>query len=96
MSLVNLTYVGKKKMFGDRVYACYTGDQGVYVTQYVESLDKDLRVIKDDYSALYESIDLYHMEKNPDETITRLKKMIESVEKFKAERVNIDSIVVKG
>lgn len=95
MSMLNLTYIGRKKMFGDRVYECYTGDQGVYVTRYVESLDKDLRVIKDDYSALYESVDLYSMERNPEGTIFHLKQMIETIEKFKTERANIDSIIVE-
>lgn len=95
MSMLNLTYIGRKKMFGDRVYECYTGDQGVYVTRYVESLDKDLRVIKDDYSALYESVNLYSMERNPEGTIFHLKQMIETIEKFRTERANIDSIIVE-
>ena len=96
MSLVNLTYVGKKKMFGDRVYACYTGDQGIYVTTFVQALDKKLSNIKSGYSYLLENVDTYHMEKNPDETIATLKEMIQTIEEYKEERANIDSIIVEG
>jgi hypothetical protein len=95
MSLVNLTYVGKKKMFGDRVYACYTGDQGIYVTTFVQALDKKLSNIKSGYSYLLEEVDSYHMEKNPDETIAKLKEMIETIEEYKKERANIDSVIVE-
>lgn len=95
MSLVNLTYVGKKKMFGDRVYACYTGDQGIYITTFVQALDKKLSNIKSGYSYLLEEVDSYHMEKNPDETIAKLKEMIETIEEYKKERANIDSIIVE-
>lgn len=95
MSLVKLTYVGKKKMFGDRVYACYTGDQGIYVTTFVQALDKKLSNIKSGYSYLLEEVDSYHMEKNPDETIAKLKEMIKTIEEYKEERANIDSIIVE-
>lgn len=96
MSLVNLTYIGKTKMYGDKVYACYTGDQGIYVTNFVKSLDKKLSNIKSGYSYLLESVDSYHMEKNPDETIATLKEMIQTIEEYKEERANIDSIIVEG
>lgn len=95
MSLINLTYVGKKKMFGDRVYACYEGDQGIYVTTFVQALDKKLSNIKSGYSDLFEEVDSYHMEKNPDETIVKLKEMIKTIEEYKEERANIDSIIVE-
>lgn len=95
MSMLNLTYIGRKKMYGDRVYACYTGDQGVFVTSYIESLDKELRVVESDYEVLLKSVDSYSMQKNPDLTIEKLKEMIEVVKKFKAERANIDSIIVE-
>ena len=95
MSLVNLTYIGKKKMYGDRIYACYTGDQGIYVTNFVESLDKELSNIRQGYSYLLENVDSYHMERNPDETIANLKKMIETIEEFKKERTKINNISVE-
>lgn len=94
MDMVNLTYVGRKKMYGDRVYEVYEGDQGIYVTKYVESLDKDLRVVQNEYECLLEKVDLYSMEKNPDETIEMLTQMIETVKRFKVERANIDSIII--
>jgi len=95
MSLVNLTYVGKKKMFGDRVYACYTGDQRIYVTTFVQALDKKLSNIKSGYSCLLENVGSYHMEKNPDKTIETLKEMIQIIEEYKEERANLDSIIVE-
>ena len=96
ISMFNIEYDCKRKMYGDRIYECYKGDNNIYLTKYVESLDKDLRVIKDDYSALYESVGLYEMERNPEGTIFHLKQMIEAIEKFQEERKNIDSIVVEG
>lgn len=96
MDMLNIKYEGKKKMCGDRVYECYTGDQGVYVTKYVESLDKDLRAIKNDYTALLESVELFKMERNPEAAIEGLYKMIETIKKFQVERQNIDNIVVEG
>lgn len=96
MSMLNITYDCKKKLWGDRVYECYTGDQDIYLTKYVESLDKDLRVIKNNYSALLEKVGLFDMERNPDEIILKLAQMIDVVKDFKEERKNIDAIVVEG
>lgn len=96
ISMLNVKYDCKRKMHGDRIYECYTGDQGIYLTKYVESLDKNLKVVKDDYSALYESVGLYEMTRNPDGTIWHLKQMIETIEKFKIERQLIDNLIVEG
>lgn len=96
ISMFNIEYDCKRKMFGDRIYECYKGDQGVFLTKYIKSLDEALRAVKTDYEALYESIRPYEMERNPDLTIERLKKMINTIEQFKEERKNIDSIVVEG
>ena len=96
ITMLHIEYDCKRKMYGDRIYGCYKGDQGVYLTKYIKSLDADLRAIKDDYSALLESVSLYDMERNPDGAIFHLKQMIETIGKFKAERKNIDYIVVEG
>ena len=96
ISILNIKYDCKRKMYGDRIYECYKGDQNIYLTKYVESLDAKLRLIKNDYSALYESVELFEMERNADKAIQNLKQMIETIEKFKEERKNIDSIVVEG
>lgn len=95
MGMLNLHSVGKKKMFGDRIYECYKGDQDVFVTAYVDSLDKKLRVIKDTYSSLHERVGMFDMERNPDATISILKEMIDAVMDFKEERNNIDKIIVE-
>ena len=96
ITMLNIEYDCKRKMHGDRIYECYKGDHNIYLTKYVESLDANLRLIKNDYSALYESIGLFNMERNPDAAIEALKKMLKTVESFKEERKNIDSIVVEG
>ena len=96
ISMLNIKYDCKRKMYGDRIYECYKGDNDVYLTKYVERLDFDLRVIKNEYSALYDDVKLFNMERNPDTIIDKLYEMIESVKKFKIERDNIDNIVVEG
>lgn len=95
IDMLNIKYDCKRKMYGDKVYECYRGDQGIYLTKYVESLDTKLRLVKNDYSALYDSIGLFEMERNPDKAIQSLHKMIETIEKFKEERKNIDNVVVE-
>jgi hypothetical protein len=93
--MVNLKYEGKKKLYGDRVYECYVGDFGMYLTKYVESLDSDLRAIRDKYDGLLSSIGAYDVQKNPDEVINKLGQMIELVSAYKEERTRIDNIVVE-
>lgn len=95
MTMLNINYDCKKKLYGDRVYECYKGDQEVYLNKYIKSLDADLRVIKDNYRALLEKVGMYDMERNPDEIILKLTQMIDVVKDFKEERKNIDAIVVK-
>jgi hypothetical protein len=96
IEMFHIEYDCKRKMYGDRIYECYKGDYNIYLTKYVESLDANLRLIQNDYSALYESVGLFDMERNPDLAIEKLQKMIKTIESFKEERKNIDSIVVGG
>ena len=96
IEMFHIEYDCKRKMYGDRIYECYKGDHNIYLTKYVENLDVNLRMIKNNYSTLYGSVGLFDMERNPDLAIEKLKKMIKTVEQFKEERKNIDSIVVEG
>lgn len=96
MSMLNIRYECKKKMYGDRVYECYTGDQGIYLTKYIKSLDAELTIVKSSYEALLSDVSLFNMMKDPNKTIENLEKMIKVVEAFKEERQKIDSIVVEG
>lgn len=96
IEMLNIKYDCKRKMHGDRIYECYIGDQNVYLTKYIKSLDKDLRIIEHNYSDLHESIKSYDMSRDPDKAIETLYKMIETVKSFKEERKRIDSIVVEG
>ena len=96
IEMLNIEYDCKRKMYGDRIYECYKGDQGIYLTKYIKALDEELRVIKSTYESLHESIRPYEMERDPDEAIEILYKMIDTIEQFKAERQNIDAMVVEG
>lgn len=96
MEMLNIQYQTKKKMYGDRVYECYTGDQDIYLTKYVKSLDDGLRVIKNKYGDVQDKVSVYDLERNPDEVLDRLNQLISLVAEFKEERAKIDSIVVEG
>ena len=94
--MVNLKYEGKKKLYGDRVYECYVGDFGMYLTNYVESLNGELRSIRNKYDGLLSGVGAYDIQKNPDEVIEKLNQMIELVNSYKEERSRIDNLVVEG
>lgn len=93
ISMLNIKYVGKKRMFGDSIYECYEGDQGIYITKRLISLDTELNLIKSDYEALLSDVSLFEMTRHPDESIEKLEKMIEVVKAFKEERQRLDDIV---
>lgn len=95
MSMINLKFIGRRKMYGDRVYNCYQGDNDIFITEYVESLNNKLTDITAKYSNLFDAVETYEMSKNPDKTIETLLQMVEVIKEFKEERANIDSMVIE-
>ena len=93
--LVNLKYVGKKKMYGNRVYDVYQGDNNLQCAKYVESLDNTLRDIQNCYAGLLEKVSSYELQLHPEQIKDRLLQMIGLVENYNEEKAKVDVIVVE-
>ena len=93
--LVNLKYVGKKKMHGNNVYDVYQGDHSLQCTKFVASLDTAMRDVQNCYSALLEKVSSYELQCHPEQIKDRLLQMIGLVDTYIEEKAKVDGILVE-
>ena len=93
--LVNLKYVGKKKMHGNNVYDVYQGDHDLQCTKFVVALDTTMHEIQNCYSTLLEKVSTYELQFHTEQIKDRLLQMIGLVDTYIEEKAKVDGILVE-
>lgn len=93
--MFGIHFVEHKIMYNSQVRAIFEGEQGIYITSYVKSLDGHLNAIRNEYEETYKRVsDTYlsiHKAENVLADIDRLKKL---AEEFIAERKRIHGLTI--
>ena len=98
--MLGIHFVEHKIMYNSQVRAVFEGEQGIYITSYVKSLNEHLNAIRNEYEETYKRVsdtDLFiHKSEDILTDIDRLKKLAEEfiVERRRIHDLTIDDIEI--
>lgn len=80
--------------YSSQVRAIYTGDNDIYISVYIKSIDEELNNIQKQYEEIYRKCDLYCMRYNSEETIKNIDKLKEYANKYIQEKKRIEKLTI--
>ena len=93
--MLGIHFVGHEIAFKTQVRAVFEGEQGIYITKYVKSLDNELHTIRNKYEETYKQIDGYRLAYHTQEVIENLDKLKELAEKYITEKHKVDNLTIE-
>ena len=93
--MVGIHFVGHEIAFKTQVRAIYEGEQDIYITEFVKSLQDRLFGIREEYEKIYKEVDdtCLSVHKS-EEVLAKIDKLKELAEEFIAERKRVHSLTI--
>lgn len=93
--MVGIHFVRHEIAYKTQVRAVFEGEQGIYISSYVKSLDSTLFVIRDEYEKVYKQVSDSDLSiGNSEEVLSNIDKLKELAEEFIAERKRVNSLTI--
>lgn len=92
--MLNVHFVRHEIAFKTQVRAVFEGEQGIYISTYVNSLDSELHAIRDEYEKVLKEVDGYCLAHRTEDIIQNIDKLKELAEKYKAEQHRVDNLTI--
>ena len=93
--MLNVHFVEHQIEYSRHVKAVYEGEQNIYISSYVKSLDGELYAIREAYEAIYKEVNDSKMAiGNIDLTLSNIDKLRELAERYKAEQERIRNLTI--
>jgi hypothetical protein len=92
--MLNIHFVKHEIAFKTQVRAIYQGEQDIYISQYVKSLDTELMAIRDEYEKLHKNISDYHLGYHTENILSDIDKLKELAEKYLAEKQRVENLTI--
>lgn len=93
--MLGMHFVRHEIAYKTQVRAIFEGEQSIYISSYVKSLDSELHAIRSEYEEIYKAVDDSCLAiRNTDEVLANIDKLKELAEKFIAERKRIHSLTI--
>ena len=93
--MVGICFVGHEIAYKSQVRAVFEGEQGIYITEYVKSLEDELRLIRNEYEEVYKEVsDVCLSVHNSDDVLHKIDRLKELAEEFIAERKRIHNLTI--
>ena len=94
--MLGVHFVRHEIAYKTQVRAIFEGEQGIYISKYVKSLDSELYVIRGQYEEVYKRVsDTCLSVYKEEDVLADIDKLKELAEKFKAERKRIHSLTIE-
>ena len=93
--MVGIHFVRHEIAYKTQVRAVYEGEQGIYITECVKSLQDRLYAIREEYERIYKEVDdtCLSVHKS-EEVLAKIDKLKELAEEFIAERKRVHSLTI--
>lgn len=93
--MLGVHFVEHKIMCHKLVCAVYEGEQNIYISSCIKTLDGELYAIRDEYEKVYNSVsDSYLAVHNSDEVLANIDRLKELAEKYIAERKRVHNLTI--
>ena len=92
--MLNVHFVGYEIAFKTQVRAIFEGEQGVYISTYVKSLDSELHTIRDEYEKVLKEVDGYRLAHHTEDIMQNIDKLKELAEKYKVEQHKVNNLTI--
>lgn len=93
--MLNVHFVEHKLKYNKQVRAIYTGDQGIYISQYVKSIDGKLNSIQAEYKKYYKEVSDTALAIIKSEIVlSNIDRLKQLAEEYKAERERLASLTI--
>lgn len=93
--MLGIHFVGHEIAYKTQIRAIYEGEQGIYITEFVKSLQDRLFGIREEYEQIYKEVDdtCLSVHKS-EEVLAKIDKLKELAEEFIAERKRVHSLTI--
>ena len=93
--MVGIHFVEHEIAYKSQVRAVFEGEQGIYISEYVKSLDDKLRLIREEYEETYKEVsDSCLSVHNSNDVLDKIDRLKELAEEFIAERKRVRSLTI--
>ena len=92
--MLNIHFVEHKIMYSTQVRAVYEGEQGIYITSYVKSLDDHLMSIRAEYEKVHKRVTDSDLSVKGNGVLADIDRLKELAEEFIAERIRIHNLTI--
>ena len=93
--MLNIHFVEHKLMYSNsQVRAIYEGEQGIYITTYIKSLNDHLMSIRTEYEKVYKRVSDSDLSIKGNSVLTDIDRLKELAEEFIAERIRISNLTI--
>lgn len=92
--MLNIHFVEHKIMYSTQVRAIYEGEQGIYITSYVKSLNEGLMSIRAEYEEIYKRVTDSDLSIKGNGVLGDIDRLKVLAEEFIAERIRISNLTI--
>ena len=92
--LLNIHFTENKIEYKTQIRAIYRGDNDIYISRYIKSLDDDLRKIRAEYDALIENCSGYRFTDKTENIIEDLEKLQTLAKQYLQEKQRIEALTI--
>jgi hypothetical protein len=92
--MLNIHFVKHEIAYKAQVQRIYQGEQDIYISKYVKSLDNKLIAIREEYEKIHNCIDGYHLEYHTKSILSSIDKLKELTEEYLAEKQRIENLTI--
>lgn len=92
--LLDIHFVENKIEYKTQVRAIYKGSQGIYISSYVKSIDKELNAIRNEYEAIYKDCDGYNLGYHTEDILIKLDSLKTLAEKYIEEKKRVGNLTI--
>ena len=93
--MLGVHFVRHQIEYSCQVTAVYEGEQNIYITKYIKSLNDELYAIRDEYESVYKEVSDSSMAiRSVDIVLSNIDKLKELAERYKAEQERISKLTI--
>lgn len=92
--MLGVHFVKNEIMYNSQVRAVYEGDQDIYITKYIKSIDTHLNVIREEYKEVYNKVSGIYLSFNAQEVINNIDKLKNLALEFEKEKKRIEGLTI--
>lgn len=92
--MLGVHFVRHEIAFKTQVRAVFEGEQGIYISKYIKSLDSELHAIRNEYEEVLKEIDGYRLAHHTEDIMQNIDKLKELAEKYLIEQHRIANLTI--